>query len=299
MSLVRDDGAYDDSFMQIWCRRSQLKIKHPKDEALDPATLTFDILRTSHMSTPARLTYETIINLAENGVPAQIFADLFKTGIRKIVTDLTSWDGPDAMYKLWTAVERAEGVFAARKAREAVGEARFRGYRFRSQDELEDDEDDIDEDEEEGFDSAQRSTAWWADQTSGCPSTLAETVMVLLDSGFVPQKLPVLREKLRQVIINKIESRSACGKDIRLDLDHCAIAFVVPGQIVVSLLVTTSHVDVRFLDPYNVLGPDEIHIKSSSRNLKTEDGLFSDIITGNVLASRVETMLDENLIFGY
>jgi hypothetical protein len=182
------------------------------------------------MSSPARLTYETIINLAENGVPASIFADLFKTGIRKIVTDLTTWEGPDAMYKLWSAVERAEGVLTARKAREAVGEARFRGYRTRSQDELEDEEDDIDE--EDGFDSAQRSTAWWTDQTSGCPSSLAETVMALLDSGFVPQKCQVLREKLKQVIINKIESRTASGKDIRIDLDHCAIAFVVPGQTV-------------------------------------------------------------------
>jgi RNA-dependent RNA polymerase len=240
MSLLRDDGKHDDSLMQIWYRRSQMKIKHPKNQALDPAILTFDILRTSHMSTPARLTYETIINLAENGVPAQIFVDLFKTGIRKIVTDLTTWDGPDAMCKLWLAIERAEGVFTARKAREAVGEARFRGYKTRSQDELEDDEDDIDE--EEGFDSAQRSTAWWTDQISGCPSSLAETVIELLDSGFVPQKCPVLREKLKQVIITKIESRSASGKDIRLDLDYCAIAFVVPGQIVVSSLYSSQPV---------------------------------------------------------
>ncbi|KAF8801654.1 hypothetical protein BYT27DRAFT_7245092 [Phlegmacium glaucopus] len=266
MFLVRDDGKFDDSLMQVWCRHSQMKIKYPEHQVLDPAILTFDILRTSHMSTPARLKYETIINLAENGVPAQIFADLFKTGIRKIVTELTTWDGPDAMYKLWMAVERAEGVLTERKAREAVGEARFRGYKSRSQEELEQDEDDTDE-EGDGLDSAQRSTAWWPDQISGCPSGLAETVMYLLDSGFIPQKCAVLREKLKRVIVTKIESRSVSGKDVLLDLDYCAIAFVVP-------------------DPYNVLGPDEIHIKSSSRNLKTEDGLFSDIITGDVLITR-------------
>lgn len=242
MSLLRDDGKYDASLMQIWCRRSQMKIKHPNHQALDPAALTFDILRTSHMSTPARLTYETVINLAENGVPPQIFADLFKTGIRKIVTDLTAWEGPDAMYKLWSAVERAEGVLTSRRAREAVGEARFRGYKSRSQDELQDDEEDTDE--EDGFDSAQRSTAWWTDQTSGCPSSLAEFVMVVLDSGFVPQKCPVLRQRLKQVIINKIESRSASGKEIRLDLDYSAIALVVPGQIVVPLLNTASLINI-------------------------------------------------------
>jgi len=48
------------------------------------------------------------------------------------------------MYKLWSTVERAEGVFTARRAREAVSETRFRGYTSRSQDEFGPDEEDTD-----------------------------------------------------------------------------------------------------------------------------------------------------------
>lgn len=40
---------------------------------------------------------------------------------------------------------------------------------------------------------------------------------------------------------------------------------------------------MQCLCPYNVLGPDEIHITSSSRNFKTDsDALFSNNITGNI-----------------
>ena len=46
----------------------------------------------------------------------------------------------------------------------------------------------------------------WADRISGCPSSLEETVMVLLDSGFTPQGSIVLREKLHAVIKGSIDS---------------------------------------------------------------------------------------------
>lgn len=48
------------------------------------------------------------------------------------------------------------------------------------------------------------------------------------------------------------------------------------------LMVVIIH-DFFATDPYSVLGPDEIQIKSSRRNLVNEDGTLTDIIIGDVL----------------
>lgn len=223
MSLIREDEQPMDNERRIWFRPSQTKIKYPGGQPLDPAMLTVDLVRTSCLRTPARLSPETIINLHENGVPEQVFIDLMKESIQEMATSLTTWEGPNAMFDLWANVERAGGVFAGRRAREAVGEARARGYSNRSPDEEEDEQADDDElDSRKNY----RSTPWWGDQISGCPSTLEETVMVLLDSGFTPQTSPILREKLKQVITKKVENRSS---NIRFEVKQSASAFVVPG----------------------------------------------------------------------
>jgi RNA-dependent RNA polymerase len=223
--MLRPDTSSSES-PQMWIRPSQFKIKYTNSPP-DPAKLTIDILRSTYMKTPARLSPETIINLAENGVPHAVFVDLLKTSITEVIADLTTWEGPDAMFHLWYNVERAGGVFSARRAREASGEARAKGLGDRGLDgEL--DEDDEDEDGYKLFDIAtdQRSSAWWVDQTSGCPSSLEETVMVLLDSGFTPQKCSVLREKLKHVVRAKIKSRT---QQFRFEVPCSASAFVVPG----------------------------------------------------------------------
>ncbi|CAA7271026.1 unnamed protein product [Cyclocybe aegerita] len=99
---------------------------------------------------------------------------------------------------------------------------------------------------------------------SGCPSTLEETAIVLLDAGFTPQECPVLREKIKKVVTTKVENRT---HNLKFDLEYSCTAFAVP-------------------DPFGVLGPNEVHIKSSRRNLKTEDGMMTDIIVGDVLLTR-------------
>lgn len=264
MSAQRPDTSPQEA-SKVWLRPSQRKIKYPPDQPRDPAHLIMDILRTSYMRSPARVSPETIINLAENGVPRGVFVELMKASVANIITGLTTWEGPDAMYELWLNVERAGAVCFSRRARGAAGEARVRGFGDRQMDE---DDEDEDEDEErlEHFDKAldQRSSAWWADQISGCPSSLEETVMVLLDSGFTPQECPILREKLKQVVTTKIKTRT---QNYRYDIELSAGAFVIP-------------------DRYGVLGPDEIQIKSSRRNLKNAEGLLTDIIIGDVLMTR-------------
>jgi len=212
---------------KVWLRPSQRKIKYSPDQPKDPAHLVMDILRTSYMRSPSRVTPETIINLAENGVPHRVFIDLMKASVAEIITGLTTWDGPDAMYNLWVNVERSGAVCFARRAREAAGEARVRGFGDRP---VDDEDEDEDEDEErlKQFDKVldQRSSAWWADQISGCPSSLEETVMVLLDSGFIPQECPILREKLKQAVTTKVKIRT---HSYRYDIELSAGAFVIPG----------------------------------------------------------------------
>ncbi|KAJ3926978.1 MAG: RNA dependent RNA polymerase-domain-containing protein [Lentinula lateritia] len=102
--------------LQVVLRSSQIKICYPS-VLLDPSHLTMDILRFSHTKTPAKLSEEVIKNLHHNGVPASVFIGLLQQRLQEVVDGLTAWEGPDAMPKLWKAVETAEGVIGARKAR--------------------------------------------------------------------------------------------------------------------------------------------------------------------------------------
>jgi len=221
-----DDSLFDKP-EAICIRPSQIKIRYPLGHGQqDPAFRTIELLRTSFMRTPGRLSAETIINLAENCVPSSVFVHLLKSQVREVVEGLTTWEGPDAMYKLWTNVERAGAVLFSRRAREAAGEGRIRGFGDRNREGNEGDDDDADDEVAFDKDLGERSTAWWADQISGCPSTLEETVMVLLDSGFTPQDSPILRDKLKNVVISKINSTTS---NYRYNVLRSATAFVIPG----------------------------------------------------------------------
>ncbi|KAG6895076.1 hypothetical protein C0992_003241 [Termitomyces sp. T32_za158] len=266
--------------LQVAARRSQVKIRYPPGhhDPLDPTLRIIEILRLSYMRSPAAISAETIINLADNGVPSRIFVKLLKANLEEIVAVLTTWDGPDAMYNLWTAVERVGAVLHSRRSREAVGEARARGLSSYSNEDDEDDEDGM------KYDIGQeRSKAWWADQISGCPSSLEETVLVLLDAGFRPQDSPIVREKLKQVVKGAVNNRTC---KYRYKLAQSAIAFVVPGMF----LFVRFHLALPDLtwvtDPYSVLGPDEIHIKSSRRNFQMQHDILTDVVLGEVLITR-------------
>ncbi|KAG6844808.1 hypothetical protein H0H87_003474 [Tephrocybe sp. NHM501043] len=248
--------------LQVMLRPSQIKIRYPPShhDPLDPTLRIIEILRPSLMRSPAGISAETIINLAENGVPPWVFVELMKANLREVVAGFTTWDGPDAMFNLWSQVERAGAVLHSRRAREAVGEARFRGLGVH----YENDGDEADEDGMKFDICPERSTAWWADQTSGCPSSLEETVLVLLDAGFRPQNSPILRDKLKQVARTAVIHRT---QKFRYELPQSTTAFVVPDHL-------------------NVLRSDEIHVKSSTRNFQTPDGTPTDIILGEVVITR-------------
>ncbi|KAG6873624.1 hypothetical protein C0995_013555 [Termitomyces sp. Mi166 len=215
--------------LKVIARRSQVKIRYPPGhhDPLDPTLRIIEILRLSYMRSPATISAETIINLSDNGVPSEIFVNLLKANLEEVVAVLTTWDGPDAMYNLWTAVERAGAVLHSRRARAAVGEVRARGLSNYSNEDEDEDDDEDDEDVMKYDVGQERSKAWWGDQISGCPSSLEETVLVLLDAGFRPQDSPIVREKLKQVVKGAVNRRTC---KYRYELAQSAIAFVVPGD---------------------------------------------------------------------
>ncbi|RPD65627.1 hypothetical protein L226DRAFT_543193 [Lentinus tigrinus ALCF2SS1-7] len=267
---------------RIWLRPSQTKIKYtpaPLSQCIlppgtDPAKLTLDVLRHSRMRCPAKLSTETITNFAENGVPFERFAELFQLNIKERLDVLLEWANSTPgshvdqekynaeMKLLWHALSREGGVMPARLSRESTGTARVEGH-------VADDREDEEWDDEDGLtqlDRAveERSSAWWADPISGQPSSLEETCMAMLDSGFRPETNLLLRAKLKEVarkVVKTFRTR------YRFAVPMSCSAFIVP-------------------DPYGVLGPGEIHVKSSMRNLPDQSGRMTDIVKGDVLVTR-------------
>lgn len=232
MLLLSPESAEDPTPRITFRKPSQVKINYSEEAKGHPANATIDILRFSRTKTPARISPEVIINLEHNGVPADVFVGMQDAYLAEGVDDLLFWakagreggrDKPEDMFPLWNAVEKSEGVCSARRVREAEGEARFRGFADRYGDTAQED----DEEEPETFDKAihERSTAWWPDYISGCPSSLAETVMCLLDAGFTPQDLPVLRDKLKHIVKTKISYRA---ENFKYDVAQSGSAFVCP-----------------------------------------------------------------------
>jgi RNA-dependent RNA polymerase len=173
------------------------------------------------MQSPIQISREMITNLGENGVPHTIFAELFCNSLSSTIDSLLDWDGQDAMVRLWDAIAKKWNVMSARIARESSWTARARGVQLYDQD------DDSDDEEADDTDSLPRSTAWWGDDISGCPSTLEETVMTYLESGFHPASNSILAEKLHIVVKNAVKS---CMGRYRVKIPMSCSAFVVPGM---------------------------------------------------------------------
>ena len=189
--------------------------------------LAIDVLRHAKLTTPGRIGAQVIVNLSENGVPKESFVKLMDDCMRELAEGLSVFDGPYAMQNLFHNVMRSGSVIAQRLSREYGGEARARGATYVEH--VHPPEDDGDEDEDElQVDLAlhERSSAWWADQVSGQPSTLEETVMGLLASGFHPRTCPVLAEKLRHVLQRAL---NGFVLHYRITVPMSATAFVVPG----------------------------------------------------------------------
>ena len=196
-------GFADDPF-QVWIRNSQKKVQYD-DEGLDQAHLVLDVLRCSQLKTPARLSTQIIVNLAQNGVPYEVFLCLMKHGLQEIAAGLTQWNGTFSMESLWSSVCKVNGsVIRARMAKEAGGTSRLMGFSAR---------DWADHEEEDAADAADDETipTVLRDQLERQSieidddgSSLEENVMILLDSGFQPQSCPFLAAKIK-LILKKVK----------------------------------------------------------------------------------------------
>ncbi|KAJ3882906.1 RNA dependent RNA polymerase-domain-containing protein [Lentinula edodes] len=242
---------------RVFIRPSMNKITYP-DQGLDRAQRIIDVLRTCHPRFRCKLSSETIINLAENGVPRHVFTSLLDQTLDLLVTSLTTWDTIGDMANLWLTLSHLGGVFAARSTRRKSGMARVNGYSERDAQEN-DDEDGLDEADDEPS-----STAWWNDEISGQPSSLEETVMRLIDGGFTPQACPVMRDKLKRILISQINNHVT---NFRIEVPMSFTAFILP-------------------DPEDVLAEGEVYFKSSARGLLTQDEQYTDVLVGSVVVTR-------------
>ena len=261
--LVRHDLSPEEEMEPtVWLRPSQIKIRYsplPLDQCIlppgtDPSQLTIDVLRASRLKCPARLSTETITNFAENGVPYECFSRLFQINLEERVNALLKWDATDrnsdadaprsdasAMKLLWDALAREGGVVAARMSRVDSGRARISGYVADDQEDEFDDEDGLSQ-----LDAAlhQQSSAWWEDPISGSPSSLEETCMTLIDSGFRPDTCAVLKAKLREVAKKVVKTFQT---KYRFVVPMSCSAFIVPGNVPHSRTdLRMGHVITRF-----------------------------------------------------
>ena len=212
-------------------------------------------------------------------MPKTVFLGLLRQGMKELVEPLLEWEGPNAMRDLWCNMRRLGGVLSARRAREDAGRARVKGYSEYESEEIE-------LEDEDGFTildttDQQKSSAWWGDEISGCPSSLEETVMCLLDSGFTPKNCPVLRSKLEKVVKGYVKNYI---KTYRIDVPMSALGYIIPGkyQYYCYLLMLKS----LFLDTLGILEPGEVFFKHSKNKFRTLDGLGTDVLLGTVLVTR-------------
>ncbi len=193
---------------RIWIRDSQRKIKLPSLE-VGSAHVIFDLVsQSTRITVPGHLSYQTIINLAENGVDPEVFQELMRAGLTEVFKSLTQWDGPGAMPLLWNTVNNMGGVTRTRLQRIAHGLARAIGLANRFEMDRDDDDDDDSEEEEK---------------------SLYGTVLALIQAGFDPKSSPILNEKMKYVI------KSAVKRHLRgyhIEVRQSATAFIVPGAYI-------------------------------------------------------------------
>jgi RNA-dependent RNA polymerase len=230
---------------RIWIRRSQMKVQLPF-LGKDSAHVIFDLVaQSNNITVPSRLNKQLTINLAENGVDAQVFEELLRDGLTDIYDSLTQWDGPGAMPLLWSNVNNLGGVSRTRLQKVARGLARVIGLAKRFDMDREDAEDEDDEDDEE---------------VEAEVRTLHQTVLDLVQAGFSPQKSPFLHEKMRTVLELAMKKFL---KKYHIEVPQSAEAFIVPGVFRAFVYsIRRLQLWANFTDPLGVLEEGQIQFKS-------------------------------------
>lgn len=191
---------------RVWIRLSQNKIYVTVP---DPSQLVMDLIRKPILTTPASISAEPIINLSHNRVPTATFVDLARTELDEVVRQLTDWSGDKAMLRLYRAVCESQGVTATRLQRDAAGAARSLGLASYTTESS----------------SVEEEPA--SDDLSGCPSSIAETVMLMLLNGFNPETSALLMQDIKQILKSTIDMFI---NRYRLNVPLSLTAFAIPGE---------------------------------------------------------------------
>lgn len=209
---------------KIWIRSSQTKIQMGPASELGPAQRIFDLLAPSRVTSPSRLSSQTLINLSYNGISHQVLKDLMALGLREEIQSFIDWTQPHSMVMVWKAVERVGSVVVSRLRRILTGQARALGIGRLHPLNDQDQEDEESDDEE---DYLQSSVDASHKKYSGQPLTLYETVLELLQAGFHPLKLDLLYQKLESVITKVL---NAYVEKFHIPVVDSCDAFIIPGN---------------------------------------------------------------------
>ncbi|KAJ7731214.1 RNA dependent RNA polymerase-domain-containing protein [Mycena metata] len=215
---------------RIWIRDSQRKIRLSR--LLRPQRI-FDLLAASKPSAALHLSAQSIVILANNGVPSSVFSKLQEKGLRELITPLMDWKRPNATAYLWDAVNNIAGVTRSRVQRLAVGASRALGFEKRAFDD--------DADLAPDPNNAREPAHIGKNAHSGEPLVVPESAMDLMQAGFDPIKSPFLSKKLHSFIKSTME---AFLTRYRIPLVTSLEAFIIP-------------------DPTGLLKEGEVFYKSS------------------------------------
>ncbi|KAF8305208.1 hypothetical protein DL93DRAFT_2102154 [Clavulina sp. PMI_390] len=270
----------------LWCRRSQVKIKYGlEDQQASPEIghRTFDLLRSSKVTLPARLSEQIMQCLSHGGVPHEVLLRIFHQQVDSELRILDEYlplsdsrfDQSDQAeikresfaIRLYDFVSGAESVPQARLRRQTLGLSRVLGLG-----EQEDQSDWTHAIDDNDDDLGDQSTAWAPDLVSGQPSSLAETVLLLLEAGFYPWDTRILWKKLQQCVTTKVNSLTTKYK---FHVPMSAEAFAIP-------------------DPFGKLEEGQIFFRSSE-TWSDEFGDCHDILEGDVLVTRHPCMVASDI----
>ncbi|KAJ7144779.1 RNA dependent RNA polymerase-domain-containing protein [Mycena crocata] len=233
---------------RIWIRNSQKKIQL----RLPPrAHRIFNLLAVSGPSSSVNLSAQSIIILANNGVPSDVFCALQEQGLKDLIAPLMDWHRPNATAYLWDAINNIGNVTRSRLQRLALGASRALGFEKRAYDDVnsrttDDPNDDAD--------------LWELPHTgrnafSGEPVKAPEAIMDLLQAGFDPRKSPFLSKKIHTVVKTTMETFLA---KYRIPLTTSLEAYIIP-------------------DPSGELKEGEVFFKSS---ISPEGPLHEKVVVG-------------------
>ncbi|KAG8995167.1 hypothetical protein FRB94_005760 [Tulasnella sp. JGI-2019a] len=241
-----------DPLADIFLRNSQVKIRMDPQYENDLAKLTIDVIRPAQLTMPSRLSWEAIQILSWNGVPTSVFENLQINTFQEDFGPLVDWgDGP--MLSTAKCVEVRGRIITARRVRLSGGAARARGLSYRDTGEVDEGADD---DERQ---SDERSTPWWPDYLSGCPSSLEETVATLLFAGFRPESMPTLRKKLQRFLESAL---ARAANDFKINVPRSLSAIIVP-------------------DPLGILQPDQVSICLSQFHIDETNNRRVHVLEGS------------------